>query len=348
MDLKNPYIFAALVQCIFAGMILLSKAAYEQGMNIFILVFYRQVIGTLLMIPFAIVFERVTFALNLYGIGLKFTTSTVGAASLNCIPVMTIIFAIMLRMEKVNVRKGVGIAKVVGMILCVGGVALLAFYNGPHIQPPFKHHLFNLSHKTKHVSSNSRWLKGCLLSLIFIAAWSLGLVLQGKVLENYPSKLTFTTVLCFSSAVQSFFVAIAAERDPSQWRLAFDFNLLVIMYCTIPKYKSFSPSTYSTGDTSDWSIVLSTSVGHKLERSSISRNVDASQSDNHNHCSILLLGEAINLASILGGLLLAASLYIVLWAKRSEGGKEEPEKIAIPQTKLMPVVEHEMNEEPLV
>lgn len=49
-------------------------------------------------------------------------------------------------------------------------------------------------------------------------------------MEGYPSKLTFSTILCTASAVQTFFVAIAMERELSQWRLGFDLILLVIIF----------------------------------------------------------------------------------------------------------------------
>lgn len=57
--------------------------------------------------------------------------------------------------------------------------------------------------------------------------WSI----QAQVLKSYSSKLTFTNLQCLSSAIQSFVVAIALERDPRQWKLGWDLRLLTVVYC---------------------------------------------------------------------------------------------------------------------
>lgn len=55
---NKPYIAMLLVQAIYAGMALLSKASISSGMNPFIFVVYRQAFATLSLAPFAYFFER--------------------------------------------------------------------------------------------------------------------------------------------------------------------------------------------------------------------------------------------------------------------------------------------------
>lgn len=55
--------------------------------------------------------------------------------------------------------------------------------------------------------------------------------IQGNVMKNYPSKLLLTTLQCFLSSIQSFIIAIAMERDPSQWKLGWNVRLLAVAYC---------------------------------------------------------------------------------------------------------------------
>ncbi|XVE83285.1 hypothetical protein DITRI_Ditri16bG0075700 [Diplodiscus trichospermus] len=74
---------------------------------------------------------------------------------------------------------------------------------------------------------------GYLDVLVSCICWALWLVLQAQLLRSYPSKLTFTSIQCLSSAVQSFLVAIALERDPHQWNLGWNFRLLAVVYCGI-------------------------------------------------------------------------------------------------------------------
>lgn len=54
---NKPYLVVILIQAIYAAMFLLSKAAFDHGMNNFIFVFYRQIAATIFLIPFAFFFE---------------------------------------------------------------------------------------------------------------------------------------------------------------------------------------------------------------------------------------------------------------------------------------------------
>lgn len=54
---NKPYLIVLVVQAIYAGMFLLSKAAFDHGMNNFIFVFYRQAAATIFLTPFAFFFE---------------------------------------------------------------------------------------------------------------------------------------------------------------------------------------------------------------------------------------------------------------------------------------------------
>lgn len=57
MESKKPYLAVILIQAIYAGMFLLSKAAFNGGMNNFIFVFYRQAVATLFLAPLSLAFE---------------------------------------------------------------------------------------------------------------------------------------------------------------------------------------------------------------------------------------------------------------------------------------------------
>ncbi|KAM7529133.1 hypothetical protein LguiB_032543 [Lonicera macranthoides] len=199
MDRKKPYLAVILIQCIYTGMFLLSKAAFDVGMNTFVFVFYRQAAATLFLAPLAFFFEwkkspplpfvtlckifmlslcGITMSLNIYGVGLIYTSATLAAATTNSLPVITFFFAVLFRMEIVRLKTVAGIAKMVGIILCIGGAA-------------------------------------------------------ANVMKSYPSKLLFTTLQCLLSSIQSFIIAIALERDPYQWKLGWNVRLLAVAYCGI-------------------------------------------------------------------------------------------------------------------
>ncbi|KAF7834187.1 WAT1-related protein [Senna tora] len=73
-------------------------------------------------------------SLDIYGIALVYTSATLAAATTNCLPVITFFLALLLRIESLRVKSMGGIAKLVGIVACLGGAAILAFYKGPHFQ----------------------------------------------------------------------------------------------------------------------------------------------------------------------------------------------------------------------
>ncbi|XP_038994521.1 WAT1-related protein At5g64700-like isoform X2 [Hibiscus syriacus] len=258
MEKKKPYLAVILVQGIYAGMFLVSKAAFNGGMNNFVFVFYRQAAATLLLVPLAFFFEwktapplscrtfckifmlsliGITLSLDINGVALVYTSATLGAATTNCLPLITFFIAVLLRMEALRLKTTAGMSKLVGILICLAGALTLAFYKGPHFKLFCIHHLMEdrrsrtLPSPTSSVGET--WIKGCLLMLLSNIFWGLWLVLQGLVLRSYPSKLLFTALQCLLSTFQSFAIAIGVERDPYQWRLGWNLRLLAVAYCGI-------------------------------------------------------------------------------------------------------------------
>lgn len=55
---KKPYVVAVIIQVIYAGMFIILKAAFNQGLNTFVFTFYCQAAATVLLLPIAIFRER--------------------------------------------------------------------------------------------------------------------------------------------------------------------------------------------------------------------------------------------------------------------------------------------------
>ena len=53
MSMK-PYCVAVAIQIIYTGMFVVSKAAFNQGTNTYVYIFYRQAVGSLLLLPIAL------------------------------------------------------------------------------------------------------------------------------------------------------------------------------------------------------------------------------------------------------------------------------------------------------
>ncbi|KAL4644068.1 hypothetical protein ACB092_02G136500 [Castanea dentata] len=327
MNQKKPFLIVILIQAIYCGMFLLSKAALDGGMNNFVFVFYRQAAATIFLAPLAVFFERkkalpltlVTFckifllslfgivlSLDIYGIAIVYTSATLAAAITNCLPVITFFLAVLLRMEVLELRKIAGVAKLAGILFCIAGAATLAFYKGPHLKLLGQHHLFGhpkLEDHLVHLPSNKAWIKGCFLFLISSTFWGLWLVLQAPVMKSYPPKLLFTTLQCFLSSIQSFAIAIAFERDPYQWKLGWNVRLLAVAYCGIVVTGlTYYLQAWVIEKKGPVFLAMSTPLALIMTMFS----------------SAILLGEIISLGSLLGGLLLVGGLYSVLWGKSRE------------------------------
>ncbi|XP_038989181.1 WAT1-related protein At5g64700-like [Phoenix dactylifera] len=327
MDGKKPYMVLIFIQLIYTGLYVICKAALDNGLSSYVFVFYRQAAASILFVPLAIIFERksapplpfpvllkafmhatlgITLSLNMYNIGLIYTSATVGSATTCSIPVNTFFLALLLRMETMNLRSLPGGAKALGVALCLAGITTIAFYTGPHLNPLIHYHPFG--HKTSSTSDGpaqqmQSWIKGTFIMITANAAWSSGIVLQGILLNDYPSKLLLTTLQCLLSTVQSFFVAMIFERDVSRWKIGLDTGLLAILYCGfVVSGVSYYLQTWCIEKKGPVFLAMSTPLA--LVFTII--------------CSSFFLGELIHLGSVLGGVLMVGGLYSVLWGKGKE------------------------------
>lgn len=57
MGSNKPYIVAIFIQITFAGMSLMSKAAFAGGMNTYIFLFYRQAAGSIILLPLTLLLK---------------------------------------------------------------------------------------------------------------------------------------------------------------------------------------------------------------------------------------------------------------------------------------------------
>ncbi|KAE8727834.1 WAT1-related protein [Hibiscus syriacus] len=231
----KPYLAMLFVQFIYAGMALFAKAAISKGMNPSVFVVYRQAFATITLAPFAFFFERLALSLNLYSVAIKYTTATFAAATTNTIPVLTLIIAVCLRTESIQVQKLPGFPKVFGSVSSLSGALVFAFVKGPDIN------FMNWYPSTHDQTSDSaiknhwvgEWIEGCFIMLAGNTAWSMCLVLQSNIVKDYPAKLRLTALQCFFSCIQSSIWVIVSERNPSAWKLGWDVHLLAVLYCGV-------------------------------------------------------------------------------------------------------------------
>ncbi|XP_048560794.1 WAT1-related protein At5g64700-like isoform X1 [Triticum urartu] len=349
------YSTIVLIRLIYAGMHIFTKAAFEEGTSTTVFVFYRHAVAAIFLAPFAFFLEirqgsappltfrlsvkifahafygyastitttsrslklqfvayglflchslRMAGTINLYSIGLNYASATSSSAIFNIVPVVAFILAVMFRMETLKLKSVHGMAKASGILLCIGGVVALALYQGPQLKSLNHHPLLHSTGTAVHARPEKNWALGIFLMTASVVIWALWTVQQGPLLLEYPSKLLNTTLQCTFASVQSFVIALVMERDFSRWKLAGGMSLFAVLFTGIV-VAAISYYLQIWVIEKKGPVFLSMSMPLSL----VFTMVIAS----------FLLGEDVGLGSIIGGALLVAGLYAVLWGK----GREE-------------------------
>ncbi|KAK4490190.1 hypothetical protein RD792_000847 [Penstemon davidsonii] len=324
MKKQRPYIAMIIIQFIYAGMFLFSKASISSGMKPSVFATYRQAFATLALTPFALFYERkgshaltfralckifvvsscgISVTLNLHYAGLHYVSATVATAIPNTTPTVVFILAVCLRMERLAITKKHGMAKVLGSILGLLGAMAFTFYKGPPLYSSSKNELaYNSTSHTK-TYSKEEWIKGSLILFAANSIWCIWLIMQPSILKEYPAKLRLTTLQCGLSCVTTTIYGAIRERDISSWKLGWDFNLLSVAYCGV----------VVTGITYWLQVWVVDKKGPVFAGvfGPLALAVTAI-------FSALFLNETLHWGSILGGALLISGLYSFLWGKNKE------------------------------
>eukprot|EP00253_Pinus_taeda_P014330 PITA_14330 len=323
----KPYVAMISLQFGYAGMAIISKVALNRGMNHFVLVVYRQTVATVVLAPFAFFFERnvrpkLKFSIfcqifvlgllepvmdqNFYYLGLKLTSPTYAVTLINVLPAMTFVMALLFRMESLNIKKLRSQAKIVGTIVCVGGAMLMTLYKGPILQMHWSlHHGSKDNHTSAAAaaSDSKEWMIGTLLILAATLSWSAMFILQAAVLRKYCAPLSVATLICFLGALQGTVLGVALVREPSEWALRWDINLLTAVYTgvvgsAIAYYVQglcmrLKGPVFATAFSPLMMIIVAV-------------------------MGSIILSEHISVGSVVGGVMIAVGLYAVLWGNAKD------------------------------
>ncbi|KAI8004597.1 WAT1-related protein [Camellia lanceoleosa] len=321
----KPYLAMVSLQFGYAGMYIITMASLKRGMSNFILVVYRHAFATLVIAPFALVLERkirpkMTLSVflkimalgllepvidqNLYYLGLKNTSATFVSAVVNVLPALTFIMAIIFRLEKVNLKKLQGVAKVVGTVITVTGAMVMTLYKGPIVDILWYSKSGNHHHSTTNsTSTDQHWVMGTIMILAGACGWSGFFILQSITLKQYPAELSLTALICLMGMVEGAAVALAMERHMSAWVVGFDLKLLAAVYsgvvCSGIAYYVQGVVNKVRGPVfvtafSPLSMIITAILG------------------------AIVLAEKIHLGSLIGAIIIVFGLYSVVWGKSKD------------------------------
>jgi drug/metabolite transporter (DMT)-like permease len=113
----------------------------------------------------------------------------------------------------------------VGML----GALVFAFVKGPSLI----NHYNSSTIPNGTVPSTKNSVKGSITMLAANTCWCLWIIMQSKVMKEYPAKLRLVALQCLFSCIQSAVWAVAVNRNPSVWKIEFGLPLLSMAYCGI-------------------------------------------------------------------------------------------------------------------
>ncbi|XP_020112535.1 WAT1-related protein At5g64700-like isoform X1 [Ananas comosus] len=320
------------IQILVMGMLILSKIVMNNGMQPYVLLGYRNIIGAIFVAPFAFFFERemgkklnmsslvwifinatlaISMALGLYYYGLRDTNAAYSVNFLNLIPIVTFIIAVILRLERMRLRSTAGKVKVLGTLLCVGGTMIVSLYKGKalHLWPT---HLLKLHHGAKGAEDHHHWLRGTLFLVCSCLSYAFWFITQVKLFKIFPSKYWATMLTCVAGSLETVVIGIIIDREKSAWMLKWDLQLLTIVYSGV----------FNTGLTFClilWAVARRGPTYPSMFNSlSVIFTMIADS---------VLLGTNITVGSLLGTFVIIGGLYAFLWGKGNEA-KVDGTKVA--------------------
>ncbi|CAN6466175.1 unnamed protein product [Victoria cruziana] len=249
LDKFRPAAGMVLVQVFMTGMLLLSKLCLDQGMNIFALLAYRHLVAAAFLAPLAYFCDRdqakgmtcaasgwifvcalsgITIGMGFYYYGLLCTSTTFSATFLNLIPVLTFIFAVILRMEKLCLKNRAGVVKLGGTVVCVMGAMLATLYKGSSVK--LLSSLWHTHDKSAVYLAKTDWTRGAMMLVISSVSYSGWFIAQVKLFKMFPARYLANTLICLMGSVQSVVIGFAMERDLKMWKIGLDLQLLTIVY----------------------------------------------------------------------------------------------------------------------
>ncbi|KAJ0239001.1 EamA domain-containing protein [Hirschfeldia incana] len=236
----------------YAGNHVIMRFALNLGVSKLVFPLYRTIVALSVLAPSAYFLEKKErpamntslliqfFLLGLVGItlnqgfyifGLDNTSPTFASATENAVPAVSFLMAALLGIEKVELKRRDGIAKVVGTFVSVAGSLVITLYKGPTIYEPSLRVMdqsINVGGEAE--EENKNWALGCLCLMGHCLCWSSWIVLQSPLLKKYPARFSFISYSCFFAVIQFFGISAYFERDVESWKILSGGEVYALLY----------------------------------------------------------------------------------------------------------------------
>ncbi|TKY63257.1 WAT1-related protein [Spatholobus suberectus] len=326
-----PFCALVTVQFTEVGVNILFKEATMKGLSYYVFILYSFALSTLiLLLPLPFIFRRSTglpslnlcilckiSSLGLLGFlaqlcgykGIDFSSPTLASAMANLLPAFTFVLAVFFRMEKADLRSSSTQAKIMGSIASIAGALIVVLYKGPTIlnasspsqAPPLNSAL---------ASSQRNWVLGGFLLAVAYILMSIWYIVLTHIIKLYPAELIVTFLCNLCGTIIAVPVCFLAEENLRNWKLKPDITVAAILYSAF--FSIFFSTIVHT-----WGLHLKGPVYVSMFKP-LSIAIAAAM-------SVIFLGEALYLGSVVGSVILCIGFYAVIWGKAKEEELHEDE-----------------------
>ncbi|KAJ6424308.1 hypothetical protein OIU84_025156 [Salix udensis] len=295
----HPGIAMIFVQIVFGGINIVYKLVINDGMSIRVAVAYRLLFGAAFLCPIALIVERNKRP--------KLTWV-----------VFTQIFFLALFGGSIYHNLYLASLNLTSMTFAA------AMYN---LSPAFTYIiavLFRMETlsvnnargiaKKNTAGSARQQMSGLAIALIACVFYAFWVILQAKINKNYPCFYSSTALMSLMGSIQAIFYALCFERKWSDWKLESNIRVISVIYLGI--LASGLNITLMA-----WCIAKRGPLYVAIFNPLMLLVVALAGS--------LVFQEKLHLGSILGGVLIIAGLYTVLWGK-SKNSKSKNQPVVLP------------------
>ncbi|XP_054804443.1 WAT1-related protein At4g15540-like [Prosopis cineraria] len=307
---------------------ILFKAATLKGMDYYVYIVYSTAVSTLvLLLPLPFILRRSAglpsftpsllfriFLLGLIGLGaqlcgakaIQYSSPTLAAAMSNLIPAFTFILAVFFRMEKAELTSSSTQAKIMGSVVSIAGALAVVLFRGPPLIPASSPSPPPPPPANSSVDSSSpqtKWVLGGFLLLVQYLLVPILYIVQTQVIKEYPAKLIVVFLYNLCGTIISAPVCFIAQPDLSAWRIKPDITLISIIYSGL--FVTFLSCLIHM-----WGLHLKGPVYVSIFKP-LSIAIAAAM-------SVIFLGDALHLGSVIGAVILSVGFYAVIWGKAKE------------------------------
>ncbi|BAT99558.1 hypothetical protein LR48_Vigan06g096800 [Vigna angularis] len=299
------------------GLNTLIKEANTNGMSNFVFIVYSNFFALFILLPSTFFYHRKTppppiprsilckmFTISclstvvqtLMYTGISYSSPTLCSAMVDLVPAFTFIFALISRMENLNLKQHSCQAKVIGTVVSIAGAFIVTLYKGT---PLNFNSLRNLGENGTYLSMQSDWIVGGFLLAIASLCISVLLIVQTSAVKEYPEELVITTICCSMVVILSAIVAVFAEGNPKAWILTSQREFIAVFYSAIFVVSMRSVvCTWGCRKKGAVYVAMFNPLGMVIALG----------------MGVIFLGESLYLGSVIGAAIIGIGFYLVLWA----------------------------------